>query len=106
MPGVELLENDGFQINHADIQLYDKPNKTEYFVESVDGFDTKTDSAFLFCRYNDMNIGSAVAFAGKYKILTFGFPFEVIKTEAERDKLMKSVLKFFEHKKITKTNIE
>ena len=42
---------------------------------------------------------AGVAYQGDYKTCIMGFPFESIRTEAERETLMEAILSFFEHKK-------
>lgn len=46
-------------------------------------------------RYPENNLSAGVAYEGAYKTLVLGFPFEAIRTEAEREALMNAVLAFF-----------
>jgi hypothetical protein len=94
-PKIELIRNAGVDFEHAAIPLYTQPNNQEYFIESGVAFRKVMDAAFPICRYQDSTFNAAVAFAGQYNIVTFGFPFEVIKSEKDRNETMKSVLDFF-----------
>jgi len=86
------------QFGRAEFDYYDQPNETSIFVESVDAIDPVGEGAFTICRYNGTNLSAGVAYSGKYKICSFGFPFEVIKSEKERNRLMNYVLNFLDTK--------
>lgn len=83
------------QFNRAEFAFYDQPNKTSYYVESVDAIEPAGDGAVTVCRYSGTNLSAGVVYAGKYKTCSFGFPFETIQSEKERNRLMESVLTFF-----------
>ena len=77
--------------------LYDQPNPCSYYVECPDAIEPVDARGYTVCRYADNNLSAAVAAdAGTYKICTLGFPFETIKEENERNKLMEAVLRFFQ----------
>lgn len=81
----------------ARFHLYDRPNPRSYYVESPDAIEPVDARGYTVCRYADNNLSAAVAAdAGTYKICTLGFPFETIKEENERNKLMEAVLRFFQ----------
>ncbi|MDR3652440.1 MAG: xanthan lyase [Paludibacter sp.] len=82
----------------TDFSYYDQPNSTFYFVESPDAIEPFGDGSFTICRYNENNLSAGVAFSGVYKTCAFGFPFETIKSENDRENLMESVLSFFTSK--------
>ena len=94
-PKVELVKNTGFGFEQTEIPLYIKPNKQEYFAESGVAFNGLMDGAFPVCIYPDTKYNAALAYAGKYKMLIFGFPYELIKSELDRNQIMNSVLEFF-----------
>ena len=87
------------QFGRAEFNYYDQPIATSIFVESVDAIEPVGEGAFTICRYKGTNLSAGVAFNGKYKCCSFGFPFEVIQSEKERNRLMSSVLNFFDTKK-------
>ncbi len=75
-------------------------NDKVYAVESPDAVypaDKKTGATVL--RYTENNIPAGVAASmNGYKTFVMGVPFEVVKTDAERNELMQRVLNFFEKK--------
>ncbi len=76
--------------------LYSKPNSDSYYVESPDAIAPAEPNGHTICRYADNNLSAGIVHdAGTYKICALGFPFETIKEENERNKLMESVLNFF-----------
>ena len=70
-------------------------NAESYIVESPDGIEPADKQGYTIMRYTENNLSAAVAWSGKYSAVTLGFPFESIKSETSRDKLMSQVLKFF-----------
>lgn len=50
-------------------------------------------------RYQENNLSAGVAYQGDYKTCVLGFPFETIRTAAERNQLMKAILTFFDNEK-------
>ena len=79
-------------------KYYNKPNSESYVVESPDAIEPADRAAFTVFRYSENNLSAGVAFKGDYKTCVLGFPFESIRSEAGRDRLMKSVLDFFNEK--------
>ena len=75
---------------------FSQPNSTSYFVESPNAIEPFGEGAYTFCRYAENNTSAAVAYSGKYKVCSFGFPFEVIENEKDRFDLMRDVLNFFQ----------
>lgn len=82
----------------SEFQYNNLPNETVYYVESIDAIEPAIQGAYTFCTYKDNDLSAGVAYSGKYKICCFGFPFETISTEKERNKLMETVLTFFSKK--------
>ncbi|HLP04794.1 MAG TPA: hypothetical protein VK152_05115, partial [Paludibacter sp.] len=74
---------------------FDTPNAVSYYVESPDAIEPADLNAFTICRYAENNKSAAVAYAGRYKVCAFGFPFEAIRSERDRVGLMESVFLFF-----------
>ena len=70
-----------------------------YGAENPDGIEpAKGSGALTVMRYAENNISAAVAWNGeKYNTMVLGFPFECVKTENERNLLMKRILNFFEN---------
>jgi hypothetical protein len=66
-----------------------------YFVENPDCIEPADEKAFSIAEFKDLNAGAGVAYNGTYKTCTFSFPFETIREENLRNKLMQSVLNFF-----------
>ena len=84
------------------MQLYTEPNENSYFVESTDVIEPAGNGSLTICRYSNSNLGAGVAYLGQYKTCLFGFPFETIQSEKERNKLMSSILSFFSLKSAKK----
>jgi hypothetical protein len=68
-----------------------------YVVESPDSFYPSDDSrGCTFMRYSENNLVAGTAFDNTtYRTVVIGFPFETIKTDKERNSLMRQVLNFF-----------
>jgi hypothetical protein len=79
----------------SNLSYFASPNSISYYVESPDAIEPTSEGGYTICVYEENNKGAAVAFSGKYKICTFGFPFEAIQSENDREKLMELVLNFF-----------
>jgi len=79
----------------AEFSYVDRPDSVAYYVESPDAIEANGEGSFTICRYTENNLGAAVAYSGAYKTCLFGFPFEAIKTEKDRDSLMDAILSFF-----------
>ena len=65
-------------------------------VEAPDAIEPGTEDAYTIFRYSENNLSAGVAYKGSYKTCVLGFPFESLKIQSEREKLMKGVLEFFE----------
>ncbi|MDO9633581.1 MAG: xanthan lyase [Paludibacter sp.] len=91
-----------YQSKHPDFfkgkrqfEYFNTPNNQMYAAEAPDIIEPIHKDAFVICQYEGSNHGAGVAYSGAYKVCSFGFPFETIKDEESRDKLMSTVLKFF-----------
>jgi hypothetical protein len=67
-----------------------------YSVEAPDAIEPAGKGAICGFRYTENNTSAGVVFSGSYKSVVFGFPFETIKSENERNILMKQIINFFE----------
>lgn len=65
-------------------------------MESPDAIVPATPEAHTVMRYSENNLSAAVAYRGNYRTFVMGFPFEAIRTPAEREKLMRQIMQFFE----------
>lgn len=77
---------------------YNELNEESYVIESPDGIEPASADAFTIFRYSENNLSAGVAYNGDYKTCILGIPFESVKTQEERDQLMRSVLTFFNTK--------
>jgi len=75
---------------------YNTLNAESYVVESPDGIEPADACAYSVFRYSENSLSAGVVYQGTYKTCVLGFPFESVKSSAERNQLMKSVLTFFE----------
>lgn len=67
-------------------------NLMQYPVESPDGIEPYSESAETIFRYSENNVSAGIFFNGKYNVVALGFPFESIKQQKQRDRLMKRFL--------------
>ena len=70
-------------------------NEESYVVEAPDAIEPAGKDAYTVMRYSENNLSAGVAYQGDYKTYIMGFPFETIRTKAERETLMKAILTFF-----------
>lgn len=70
-------------------------NPAIYKVESPDAIEPADKESGVLFRYCGDQKSAAVVHNGKIKTMVFGFPFETITTDAERDELMKQILTYF-----------
>ncbi|MPM88885.1 hypothetical protein SDC9_135989 [bioreactor metagenome] len=66
-----------------------------YFVEKPGILIPADEKALPYCYYEGSDLPAGIVYKGKFRTCTFGFPFETIKEEDSRNKLMRNVLKFF-----------
>jgi hypothetical protein len=67
-----------------------------YSVEAPDAIEPSGKGAICSFRYSENNSSAGIAYKGSYKTLILGFPFETIKSEQDRNRLMEQILKYFE----------
>lgn len=65
-----------------------------YRVEGADALEPADSSAQTLIRYSENNMSAAVAHKGDYGVVAFGFPFETILEEKDRNILMREVINF------------
>ncbi|MGE0020137.1 MAG: fibronectin type III domain-containing protein [Draconibacterium sp.] len=70
-------------------------NPAIYKVESPDAIEPVGNEASVLFRYQGDQKSAVVANNGKTKTMVFGFPFETITTDTERNELMGQILKYF-----------
>lgn len=70
-------------------------NPAIYKVESPDAIEPVGNEASVLFRYQGDQKSAVVANNEKTQTMVFGFPFETITTDAERNKLMNQILKYF-----------
>lgn len=84
----------------GDFSFFNELNGECYAAESPDSFyapDSKKGATIM--RYSENNLVAGTCYApGDYRTVVIGFPFETIKGDGARARLMKQVLKFFENK--------
>lgn len=80
------------------LSFINTPNEVIYCAETPDGLlPADNEKSAIILRYSDTNIGAAVAYApGTYKVITLGFPIELITCDCKRKALIKTALDFFE----------
>ena len=91
---VKIVSSPNRYFRKMNLNYFDEPNATSYFVQSPDAIEPVGEGGFTICRYAENNLSAGVTYSGKYKTCVFGFPFETIQQEKDRAKLMESVLSF------------
>lgn len=87
-----------FDMLIGNYQFNNKLSEDCYVVEAPDAIEPATGDAYTFMRYQENNLSAGIAYQGEYKTCILGFPFETIRTAAERNQLMKAILTFFNNK--------
>ena len=98
--GVTQVTSRYKQFRSGKYQFNNELNEDCYVVESPDCI-YEVDSKFAapILRYEENNLIAGVAYAPEtYRTVAIGFPFETIKTQMGRDKLMKEILNFLTNK--------
>ena len=85
-------KNDSYEfVTGFDPQIYGSENPDAIVPANNSG-------ALTVLRYSQNNVSAGVAYSGEdYKSFVLGFPFECIKSEEERNALMKVILEFFKN---------
>jgi len=71
-------------------------SRSIYTVEAPDAIEPSGKGAFCTFRYSENNASAGVSFRSDYKTVILGFPFETIKSESQRNQLMREILNYFE----------
>ena len=87
--------NSPFPMLTGNYTYHNELNEDSYVVEAPDAIEPASKDAYTVMRYSENNLSAGVAYQGDYKTYIMGFPFETIRTEAERETLMKAILTFF-----------
>jgi hypothetical protein len=79
--------SDQFQFNtEVDRELYT--------VEGADALEPVDSTAITLLRYAENNMSAGVAYRGDYGVVSMGFPFETIKDQEMRDRIMKQTITY------------
>ncbi|MGL5317679.1 MAG: xanthan lyase [Bacteroidales bacterium] len=90
-----------YKFGQNSFSFHNTPNEQSYAAEHPDGIEPSKDQSFTFMRYEDTNISAAVGYYGKdYRSVVLGFPIETVKTDAERDQLIRKLVEFLINKTI------
>lgn len=80
------------------ISYYHQPNEDSYAVESPDAIVPTDSAAYTAFRYPDSNMSAGIVFGGnatdRWRTVVLAIPFESLKGEAVRDRLMEQILRF------------
>lgn len=71
-----------------------QPDPYLYAAEAPDGLGASGRGARVVLRYTENDMGAGVAYWGNHRTVVLGFPFEVVTTPEDRDRLMRLVLDF------------
>lgn len=82
----------------GEYEFWSELNEKKYVCEAPDAFTPAVKEAFTIFRYPQTNISAAVAYPGKdYKVVSFGFPIETLKTQEQINKLIGQTVDFFKN---------
>ncbi|NLI73094.1 MAG: xanthan lyase [Bacteroidales bacterium] len=81
--------------DNLQVKFYTNPNKKSYFVEAPDVVIPADIKAVKVCEYEQNHSSAGIAYKENYGVCAFGFPFETIQNENDRNRLMRGVLTFF-----------
>ncbi|MGH1364373.1 MAG: fibronectin type III domain-containing protein [Calditrichia bacterium] len=70
-----------------------------YTVEAPDGLENADSTSITVLRYQENNLGAAIAHDGAYRVMVCGFPFESIIEREQRDDFMQRILGFLKGEK-------
>ena len=91
--GVKIV-NEKFKSSFTQFNFNTEFNKEIYRVEAPDALGSINGSE-TFLRYSENLYSAGVAYNDNYGVVVMGFPFETIKAETARNKLMTSILRYF-----------
>lgn len=83
-----------FSVFDGQYDFYTQLNSNSYAAESPDALEPFGDDSYTVFRYSENNLSAGIVSDNNYKTCIIGFPFEVIKEEGQRDKLMSDILTF------------
>lgn len=84
------------------IEFHNSLNEECYAVESPDGIEPFGKGSYMIQRYTENNIGAGIFYRGeRYDTCVLGYPFETIKTESQRNALMRAILSAFDNPQTT-----
>lgn len=84
-----------FPVLSGNYTYHNELNEDGYIVESPDAIEPASQDAFTVMRYSENNLSAGVAYKGSYKTCVLSFPFEAVRSAAEREALMNAILTFF-----------
>lgn len=93
MGNVKAVASPFVQFN-GNYSFHSELNPDCYVVESPDALEPYGESSYTIFRYSENNLSAGTALQKNYKACVFGFPFEAIKSSAEKNRLMKGILEF------------
>ena len=92
---IRVVQSFATTFKKSNFSYYDAPNPISYYVEAPDAIEPIDKKGYTICRYSENNLSAGIVYkTGKYAICALGFPFEAIREESERNKLMKSILEY------------
>ena len=78
------------------VTFHNKVNQDCYCVESPDGISPASEAGKTLFRYPDTGISAGVAHEGEgYRVVSLGFPIEVLQDKEDIDKIINITLEFF-----------
>ncbi len=92
--GAVFATGTGFLPRGVSFKFNTQPNKYIYSVESPDAIDP-ANGAKAILRYQENQFCAATAYKKEGAIVAFGFPFETILSQSDRDAVMRAILAFF-----------
>lgn len=103
---VKVVQSPVGNFEKSKLCFYNEPNPVSYFIESPDAIEPIDANGYTICRYAENNLSAGIVHDSEdNKICALGFPFETIKEESERNKLMRSILNYLSTQSILKEEL-
>lgn len=94
----KIFSVDSTFLSHpATLEFNTQPDSISYAVEAPDAINPAP-GAKTILRYAENRFSAAIGYRGTYSVFICGFPYETIISPKDRNRIMQSVLTYFDHK--------
>lgn len=96
--GLVFAPDSSFMPEMSMISYNTKYNRKIYAVTAPDAIIPYHRLSHVILRYRQDRFSAGIGYRGKYNVVVFGFPFETILSQKDRDKTMKAIFHYFNKK--------